>query len=137
MATEMPFRKVSDTVSALTAGNCRRRRLTGCYRAWERRRWQRERERWESQFERGEDVSEGRHRTDILYTEADGVWIHLQREKRRHHEVKSAIAYRVGDAWPKTVTSWWTRGCMRMETMRCRSGRVRVWNGPGSTHSMR
>ena len=47
-----------------------------------------ERERWESQFERGEDVSEGRHRTD-LYTEADGVWIHLQREKRRHHEVKS------------------------------------------------
>ena len=39
-------------------------------------------------------MSDGQQRSDILYTEADGVWIHLQREDRSHHEVKSAIAYR-------------------------------------------
>ena len=46
------------------------------------------------QFEHGEDVSEGVQRTDILYTEADRMWIHLQREERTHHELRSSIAYR-------------------------------------------
>ena len=36
----------------------------------------------------------GAQQSDVLYTEADGVWIHLQREERTHYEVKSAIAYR-------------------------------------------
>ena len=94
MATEMPFRKVSDTVSALTAGELSSKTAHRLLQSVGEEALAEERERWESQFERGEDVSEGRHRTDILYTEADGVWIHLQREKRRHHEVKSAIAYR-------------------------------------------
>ena len=60
-----------------------------------------ERSRWEACFERGEDVCAGQQQTDVLYTEADGVWVHLQREERSHHEVKSGIAYRgwrcVGD----------------------------------------
>ena len=94
MATEMAFRKVSDTVSALTAGELSSKTAHRLLQSVGEEALAEERERWESQFERGEDVSEGRHRTDILYTEADGVWIHLQREKRRHHEVKSAIAYR-------------------------------------------
>ena len=94
MATEMPFRKVSDTVSALTAGELSSKTAHRLLQSVGEEALAEEHERWESQFERGEDVSEGRHRTDILYTEADGVWIHLQREKRRHHEVKSAIAYR-------------------------------------------
>ncbi len=29
----------------------------------------------------------------ILYMEADGLWVHLQREKQKHYELKSAIAY--------------------------------------------
>ena len=45
-------------------------------------------------MERGEDVCEGEQRADVLYTEADGVWVHLQREERTHYEVKSGIAYR-------------------------------------------
>ena len=39
-------------------------------------------------------MREGRQRADILYTEADGVWIHLQREDQKHHEVKCGIVYR-------------------------------------------
>ena len=48
-------------------------------------------------FERGEDVCEGEQRVDVLYTEADGVWVHLQR--RSHYEVKSGHRgwRRVGD----------------------------------------
>ena len=60
-----------------------------------------ERSRWEACFERGEDVCDGQQQTDVLYTEADGVWVHLQREERTRYEVKSGIAYRgwrcVGD----------------------------------------
>ena len=60
-----------------------------------------EHNRWESCFEHGEDVCDGQQQADVLYTEADGVWVHLQREDRKHYEVKSGIAYRgwrsVGD----------------------------------------
>ena len=88
------------------------------------------------QFERGEDVSEGRHRTDILYTEADGVWIHLQREKRRHHEVKSAIAYR---GWRRLAEdrSGGQEGVCAWRRCGAVLGGCEIWNGPGSTHSMR
>ena len=44
-----------------------------------------ERNRWESCFERGEDVCEGQQQTEVLYTEADGVWVHLQHEERTHY----------------------------------------------------
>ena len=57
--------------------------------------------RWKACFERGEDVCDGRSQTEVLYTEADGVWVHLQREDSKHYEVKSGVAYagwrRVGD----------------------------------------
>ena len=94
MATEMPFRVVTRSVSSLTAGVLSKSTVHRLLQGVAQNALDEERERWESQFERGEDVSEGRHSADILYTEADGVWIHLQREKRTHHEVRSAIAYR-------------------------------------------
>ena len=109
MATEMPpyqvrgrlFRKVTKTVSALTAGVLSRSTVHRLLQDVGQKALDEESERWEPQFERGEDISEGPHRADILYTEADGVWIHLQREDRTHYEVKSGIAYRgwrcVGD----------------------------------------
>ena len=94
MATEMPFRKVSETVSALTAGELSSRTTHRLLQSVGEEALAQEHDRWESQFEHGYDMSEGGQRTDILYTEADGVWVHLQREERRHHEVRSAIAYR-------------------------------------------
>ena len=109
MATEMPpyqvrgrlFRKVTKTVSALTAGVLSRSTVHRLLQDVGQNALDEEWERWEAQFERGENMSEGPHRADILYTEADGVWIHLQREDRTHYEVKSGVAYRgwrcVGD----------------------------------------
>lgn len=94
MATEMPFRVVTKTVSALTAGALSKSTVHRLVQVVGQNALDEDRGRWEAQFERGEDVNEGRQRADILYTEADGVWIHLQREERSHYEVKSGISYR-------------------------------------------
>jgi hypothetical protein len=45
-------------------------------------------------FGRGEVVSEGgERRVERLYMEADGVYVRLQRQPKKHLEVRSAIAY--------------------------------------------
>ena len=94
MAAQMPFRVVTEVVSALTAGVLSKSSVHRMVQGVGQDALDEDRERWEAQFERGEEMSEGRQRSDILYTEADGVWIHLQREARKHYEVKSGIAYR-------------------------------------------
>ena len=93
MARLMPFRMVDEMVSDLTAGVLSpmmvHRLLSGVAQSA----MDDEQSRWESCFERGEDVCDGDQQLDVLYTEADGVWVHLQREDRKHYEVKSALAY--------------------------------------------
>ena len=101
MASAVPFRMANKMVSDLTAGVLSpmtvHRLLSGVGQSA----MDDEYDRWESCFEHGEDVCDGQQQADVLYTEADGVWVHLQREDRKHYEVKSGIAYRgwrsVGD----------------------------------------
>ena len=101
MASAVPFRMANKMVSDLTAGVLSpmtvHRLLSGVGQSA----MDDEYDRWESCFEHGEDVCDGQQQSDVLYTEADGVWVHLQREDRKHYEVKSGIAYRgwrgVGD----------------------------------------
>lgn len=42
-------------------------------------------------FEHGEPIEAGRIKAPVLYGESDGVWVHLQREKRKSAEVRVAI----------------------------------------------
>jgi hypothetical protein len=42
-------------------------------------------------FEGGEELEGGKIPAPVLYAESDGVWVHLQREKRRCTEVRVAI----------------------------------------------
>lgn len=42
-------------------------------------------------FEHGEAIEAGRIKAPVLYGESDGVWVHLQRERRRAAEVRVAI----------------------------------------------
>ena len=101
MASAVPFRMANKMVSDLTAGVLSpmtvHRLLSGVGQSA----MDDEYDRWESCFEHGEDVCDGQQQADVLYIEADGVWVHLQREDRKHYEVKSGIAYRgwrsVGD----------------------------------------
>ena len=94
LSAHMPFGKAASTVSALTAGVLSTSTVYRLVGDVGHKAIDDERERWEVQFKRGEDVCDGQQQADVLYTEADGVWIHLQREARRHYEVKSGIAYR-------------------------------------------
>jgi hypothetical protein len=41
-------------------------------------------------FEHGAPIEAGRIKTPVLYGESDGVWVHLQREKRKSAEVRVA-----------------------------------------------
>ena len=42
-------------------------------------------------FDHGEPIEAGKIKAPVLYGESDGVWVHLQREKRRSAEVRVAI----------------------------------------------
>jgi len=59
-------------------------------------------------FGEGNISPPGRDKTPILYTEADGIYIPLQREKdkhgkrRKHYELKSCIAYEGWERLPQT-----------------------------------
>lgn len=44
-------------------------------------------------FEAGEAIAKGKVKAEVLYGESDGVWLHLQREKRRSVEVRVATLY--------------------------------------------
>ena len=94
MAGAVPFRMAEALVCDLTAGVLSamtiHRLLSGVGQSV----MDEEYDRWESCFMRGEDVCDGEQRAEVLYTEADGVWVHLQRESGEHYEVKSGIAYR-------------------------------------------
>lgn len=52
-----------------------------------------EKKQHESWYEDGSIPPPGERKVSILYMEADGLWVHLQREKQKHYELKSAIAY--------------------------------------------
>jgi hypothetical protein len=40
-------------------------------------------------FQQGEAMEQGQSIAEVLHTEADGVWVHLQREGEKHYEVKT------------------------------------------------
>jgi hypothetical protein len=44
-------------------------------------------------FDGGEAIAKGKVKAEVLYGESDGVWLHLQREKRRSVEVRVATLY--------------------------------------------
>ena len=94
MASAVPFRTASEMVSELTAGVLSAMTVHRLLSGVGEDALTEERERWEACFERGEDVCEGQQQAKVVYTEADGVWVSVQREERKHYEVKSAIAYR-------------------------------------------
>ena len=126
------FGKTATTVSALTAGVLSTSTVYRLLRAVGQSAIDDERSRWEACFERGEDVCEGEQRVDVLYTEADGVWVHLQRTERTYYEVKSGIAYRGWSVWETIGTNWWASECTDMLQRAYRSGRARAWSGVSS-----
>lgn len=94
LSSRMSFREAERTVSTLTGGVLSTMTVHRLLQGVAKQAIEEEESRWESCFETGADVCEGQSDAEVLYTEADGVWVHLQRESQSHYEVKSGIVYR-------------------------------------------
>ena len=94
MAAEMPYRKVAETVSALTAGELSPKTVHRLLQSVGEEALAEEQERWEAQFERGEDMCEGRQIQTFSTQRPTGCGYTFSAEEQKHYEVKCGIAYR-------------------------------------------
>ena len=97
-STYLPFRKVSREAEKYSAGVLSATTIHRILQKVSQDAITREKAEWEACFEKGVLLPAGEKKTPVLYSEADSVWIHLQREgreegKQKHYELKSAIAY--------------------------------------------
>ena len=91
-ATKLSFRKVSEEVEKYTAGvisastvHCLLTRVTQDAISQEKK-------QHESWYEEDIIPSAGERKVSILYMEADGLWIRLQREEKEHYELKNTMS---------------------------------------------
>ena len=118
LSTECSFRKVSETMSKLTAGVLTQVFSRRCSHAGvltkstihdllteiSQKAIQNEKETYTACFKQGKLNKGGERKAEILYVESDGLHIHLQREKDKegkrieHYELKGGIIY---DGWKR------------------------------------
>jgi len=133
LSTEVPFRKVADTMADLIAGVLSRATIHRLLGRISEQAVEGEKAEYESSFQEGKLPEPGKKKASVVYTEADGVWIHLQREKqgdkkRKHYELKSAIAY---DGWER-LSQKEERYRLTNKVVYCRSDdTIPLWDGVG------
>ncbi|MDD5704236.1 MAG: UPF0236 family protein, partial [Dehalococcoidales bacterium] len=93
LAAGKPFGQVSQTLEKLTAGRLSVSTIYNLLQKTVKNALTKEREDWQAVYEKGEIVTGEERQVRHLFTEGDGVFVHLQREKRRHYEVKQALGY--------------------------------------------
>jgi hypothetical protein len=93
LATEKSFNQVSKTLSKLTAAVLSTSTIYRLLRKTSQLAIDKEREDWQALYERGELPPSEERQVPILFSEGDGVFVHLQQEEQKHYEVKNAIAY--------------------------------------------
>lgn len=127
LSGEMSFRKAADTLADWMAGLLSH---TTCWRLLQRigqAAVSTETAAVKAVFGRGEVVSEvGERRVKHLYMEVDGIYIRLQRQQKKHLEVRSAIAY---EGWKRLAGA---RGDYRLSEKQvyCHSGKqFDFWEG--------
>jgi hypothetical protein len=92
-ATELSFRKVSAEVEKYTAGVISASTVHCLLQRVAQDAINEDKKQHESWYEEGIIPPSGERKTSILYMEADGLWVRLQREEKEHYELKSAISY--------------------------------------------
>ena len=80
LATRITFRDVGMALENLTAGVLSVSTIHRVLQEVSQSAIQSESREWEDCFQHGKYPAAGQCRTSFLYTEADGVWLHLQRE---------------------------------------------------------
>ena len=133
LSTEVPFRKVSETMENLLAGVLSKSTIHQLLCRISGSAMEGEKEEYQASFQEGKLPEPGEKKAPVVYTEADGVWIHLQREKeggkrRKHYELKSAIAY---DGWERLEQTE-ERYRLTNKVVYCRSNdSIPLWDGAG------
>ena len=92
-STHLSFRKVAREAEKYSAGVLSATTIHRILQRVTQAAITREKSEWEACFEKGVILPSGERKASVLYAEADGLWIHLQRESQKHYELKSAIAY--------------------------------------------
>lgn len=128
LATQVPLRQAAQTLNKLTAGVLSAMTIQRLAHKAADRALNQEHQAWQACFGRGEQVGMGK-RVEVLYTEADGVWVHLQQEGQKHYELKSAIVY---EGWENAGPQ---RYRLRGKRVYCHansahSGKAQVLSGP-------
>lgn len=98
LATQTQFRQVSRTLEKFTGGILSQSTIYRLLRRIANRAIEKEQVEWQDLYERGEIASGEDKQVPILFSEGDGVFIHLQQENQKHYEVKQAICY---EGWEK------------------------------------
>lgn len=92
-ATGNTFRRVSREVEKYTAGVLSASTVHRLLHKITQDVIDTEKDDWHHCFAEGKLSPPGEVKIPVLYTEADGLWIHLQQEDQKHYELKNAIAY--------------------------------------------
>ncbi len=101
LASQVPLRSVSATLDKLTAGVVAPATVHRLVTRVAQKVLEAEERAWQACFEAGQRPPGGPKVTPVLYMEADGVWVHLQREKEAYYELKSAVAYEGWERLPQ------------------------------------
>jgi len=92
-ATEKSFNKVSKTLSKLTAAVLSARTIQRLLQKTAQQAIEQEKADCQAIYGRGELPPSGKCKIPILFTESDGIWVHLQRDEQTQYELKNGIAY--------------------------------------------
>ena len=92
-ATKLSFRKVGEEVEKYTAGVISAPTVHRLLTRVSKDAINEDKKQHESWYDDCDIPPPGEGKVSILYMEADGLWVKLQREEKKHYELKSAIAY--------------------------------------------
>ena len=98
-ATKLSFRKVGEEVEKYTAGVISSSTVHCLLTRVAQEAIDEEKKHHKSWYKDGNIPLPGERRVSILYMEADGLRIRLQREAKKYYELKSAIAYEGWERW--------------------------------------
>jgi len=121
LAADVSFEKAAAHLRSLTGGVLSKSTVWRLLRRVGRAAQKAEEAVGRAVYERGYIPPPGEHRTRVLYVEADGVWVRLQREEQEGMEIKVGIAY---EGWERLRAK-------DREQYRLRNKRVYVHCVPG------
>jgi len=93
LASQIPFRQVVETTKKLVAGVVERSTIHEILQEITGNVIEAEKTQWEACFRKGVLPKPGKRKVDILFVEADGIWVHNQQEAQKHYGLKNGIVY--------------------------------------------